>query len=179
MKLKLILFMCVVASVAVLAGCTAPQQPTTNSAAPSTVQKSAVASALPDNGFRAQIELTNPPAKLRVGEKVTLEVQVKNGSDVNWYARGGEVNTNPDNRFYLAAGNRWLDATGKLITNMDGRHGLGKDLKPGESITVPLQVTAPQNPGEYTLEVDLVQEQVAWFSDKGSTTAKTKVTVVR
>jgi len=40
-------------------------------------------------------------------------------------------------------------------------------------------ITAPKEPGEYVLEVDLVQEQVAWFRDKGSATAKTKVTVVR
>jgi hypothetical protein len=29
------------------------------------------------------------------------------------------------------------------------------------------------------LEIDLIQEQVAWFSEKGSTTAKAKVTVVK
>jgi uncharacterized membrane protein len=54
-----------------------------------------------------------------------------------------------------------------------------KDLKPGEETEVPLVITAPKDPGEYTLEVDLLQEQVAWFSDKGSPTAKAKITVVK
>jgi hypothetical protein len=158
------------------AACSREQQgpPTTNQP-----QGSKVASALPDNGFKAQISLNGAPAKLRAGERSSVEVHVKNASDVVWYARGGEKNTNPDNRFYLAIGDRWLKADGKLLTNMDGRYGLDRDLRPGEETTLPLQVTAPGNPGEYTLEVDLVQEQVGWFSDKGSQTAKTKVTVVR
>jgi hypothetical protein len=62
---------------------------------------------------------------------------------------------------------------------MDGRYGISKDLRPGEETEVPLAITAPASPGDYILEVDLVQEQVAWFSDKGSHTARVKVTVVK
>lgn len=138
------------------------------------------AAALPDNGFKAQLAVADPPARLRAGQKQTVQVKVKNASDVQWYARGGEVNTNPDNRFYIAVGNRWLKAEGEeMVTNMDGRYGLPKDLAPGEEIEVPLQVTAPKTPGDYLLEFDLIQEQVGWFLDKGSPTAKVKVTVVR
>jgi hypothetical protein len=137
------------------------------------------AAALAEAGFRAQITLVDPPAKLRAGQKETIQVKIKNASDVQWYARGGEVNTNPDNRFYIAAGDRWLKEDGTLVTNMDGRYGLSKDLKPGEEDEIPLQITAPKEPGTYMLEVDLIQEQVAWFSDKGSQTARTKITVVR
>ena len=66
-----------------------------------------------------------------------------------------------------------------LVTNMDGRRGLQKDLKPGQDEEVPLQITAPKDPGDYILEVDLVQEQVTWFSAKGSPVAKTRITVMR
>ena len=135
--------------------------------------------ALPGNGFKAELALVEPPQKLRSGQKETVRVKIKNASDVMWWARGGPVNTRPDNKFYLAAGNRWLKSDGTLLTNMDGRYGIGKDLKPGEETEVPLVITAPTDPGDYTLEIDLVQEQVAWFSDKGSPTAKTKVTVVK
>ncbi len=135
--------------------------------------------ALPEGGFKAQITLPAPPAKLRAGQQERVQVKVKNASDVFWWARGGEQNERSDNKFYLAAGDRWLKADGSLVTDMDGRHGLLKDLKPGEETEVPLLVTAPKEPGEYILEVDLVQEQVGWFSDKGSPTARAKVTVVR
>ena len=136
--------------------------------------------ALPENGFKASITLIDPPTKLRAGQKQTIQVKVKNASDVMWYARGAEFNPSTDNKFYLAAGNRWLKGDDEsLITDMDGRYGLDRDLKPGEETEVPLAITAPKEPGEYILEIDVVQEQVAWFRDKGSPTARTKMTVVR
>jgi hypothetical protein len=134
---------------------------------------------LPDAAFKAQLTLPEAPAKLRAGQKETIQVHVRNASDVFWWSRGGELNERNDNWFYIAAGNRWLKADGSLVTDMDGRYGISKDLKPGEETDVPLTVTAPKEPGDYLLEVDLVQEQVAWFSDKGSPTARAKVTVVR
>ena len=106
-------------------------------------------------------------------------MKVKNASDVMWYARGAAVNTSTDTKFVLAAGNRWLQADESLATDMDGRYGLDRDLKPGEETEVPLAITAPKEPGDYILEVDVVQEQVAWFLDKGSQTARTKITVVK
>lgn len=135
--------------------------------------------ALPGNGFKAELALVEPPQKLRSGQKETVRVKIKNASDVVWWARGAPINARQDNKFYLAAANRWLKSDGTLLTNMDGRYGIGKDLKPGEETEVPLLVTAPQDPGDYLLEIDLVQEQVAWFSDKGSPTVKAKVTVVK
>lgn len=136
--------------------------------------------ALSDNAFKAIITLLDPPAKLRAGQKQAVQVKVKNASDTLWYARGAAFNDSSDTKFILAAGDRWLNAKDEtLITDMDGRYGLNRDLKPGEETEVPLLITAPKEPGEYILEVDLVQEQVAWFHDKGSPTARTKVTVVR
>lgn len=134
---------------------------------------------LPDTGFKAQLSLPDAPARLRAGQKEGVQVRVKNVSDVYWWWRGGEVNDRNDNWFYIAAGNRWLKPDGTLVTDMDGRYGISKDLRPGEETEIPLAVTAPKEPGEYILEVDLVQEQVAWFSDRGSPTARAKVTVVR
>ncbi|MET0624148.1 MAG: hypothetical protein ABW250_14280 [Pyrinomonadaceae bacterium] len=134
---------------------------------------------LPDAAFKAQLTLPEAPTRLRAGQKETIQVRIKNASDVFWWSRGAEVNDRPDNFYYIAAGNRWLKPDGSLVTDMDGRYGISKDLKPGEETEIPLVVTAPKEPGEYLLEVDLVQEQVAWFSDKGSPTARTKVTVVR
>lgn len=136
-------------------------------------------SALPSSGFKATITLVDPPDKLKAGQKETVRVKIKNNSDVTWWARGAPVNTRPDNKFYLAAGNRWLKAGGELVTDMDGRYGISKDLAPGAEAEIPLAITAPKAPGDYLLEIDLVQEGVAWFSDKGSPTARTKISVVK
>jgi hypothetical protein len=160
--------------------CGCSKQTTTPSSPAAATDRSRTPSALPENGFKAALSLIDPPAKLRAGEKATIQVKVKNASDVLWYARGAQVNDSSDTKFVMAAGDRWLNAADeKLVSDMDGRYGLNKDLKPGEETEIPLTITAPKEPGDYILEVDLVQEQVAWFRDKGSPTAKTKVTVVK
>jgi hypothetical protein len=161
------------------AACRQPSSGANDSAQPQ-AQRQREAGPLPGSGFKAGITLIDPLSKLRAGEKASIQVKVKNISDVQWYARGGEINMFPDNRYYLAVGNRWLKAEGEqLLTNMDGRYGLDRDLKPGEETEVPLAVTAPKELGEYILEIDVLQEQVAWFHDKGSQMARTKVSVVR
>jgi hypothetical protein len=162
-----------------ICACKQTPGPVTKGQTSATAQSGEVPAALPNNAFKAQVTIVDPPAKLRVGQKETIHVKIKNNSDVMWWSRGARVNTRPDNKFYLAAGNRWLNADGSLVTNMDGRYGIPKDLAPGEETDTPLGVTAPKDPGDYILEIDVIQEQVAWFSDKGSQTAKTKITVVK
>jgi len=173
--------MAIVLMVLILSICACKQTPApaTKRQAAATPQSSDVPSALPNKAFKAQITIVDPPTKLRVGQKETIQVKIKNDSDVVWWSRGARVNTRPDNKFYIASGNRWLKADGSLVTNMDGRYGIPKDLAPGEETETPLVVTAPMEPGDYILEIDVIQEQVAWFSDKGSPTAKTKITVTK
>ncbi len=136
-------------------------------------------SALPNEGFKAQIALVDPPAKLRAGQNETIKLHVKNGSSVTWWMRGGEFNPASDNKFYIAAGYHWLDKDGKLVSGIEGHNAIPKDLKPGEETDLTVQLPAPKDPGESTLEVDMVQEQVSWFKEKGSLTANSKVTVVK
>ena len=38
-------------------------------------------------------------------------------------------------------------------------------------MTVVQQLLAPETPGEHTLTLDLVREQVAWFSDRNADTS--------
>jgi len=136
-------------------------------------------SELPAEAFKAEITLIDPLAKLRPGQKETLRIKVKNASQMIWWARGGPINTRPDNKFYIAVGNRWLKSDGSLLTNMDGRYGIGKDLKSGEEIQLRFCGAAHEDPGNYVLIVDLGRQQVAWFSDRARPPAKTKITVER
>jgi hypothetical protein len=140
---------------------------------------SKTAGPLPDGGFKAQLTFADQQLKLRAGQKESIAVKVKNTSNAIWWQRGGETNDRPDNKFYIALGNRWLDKDGKPTSETEGHNGIIKDLKPGEEIEMPLQITAPKQPGDYTLNLDMVQEGVTWFGEKGSPTTKVKVTVVK
>jgi hypothetical protein len=180
MMLRIALLVAAFTCMIVAAGC--KPTTTTNTAAPAQTPNAAVsriAGPLPDKGFKALITLPEPPLKLRVGQKETITVKVKNTSDVVWWQRGGEVNDRSDNHFYIAVGNRWLDKDGKRTSDTEGHNGIPKDLKPGEESEMTLMITAPKDPGEYTMELDMVQEAVSWFGDRGSSTTKAKVTVVK
>jgi hypothetical protein len=133
---------------------------------------------LPDSGFKAVITIADPPTKLRAGQKETIKFTIKNTSDAIWWQRGGETTDRTDNLFYLAAGNRWIDKDGKP-TGEEGHNGIPRDLRPGEEAEMTLEITAPKAPGEYILHLDMVQEGVSWFSDKGSPVTSAKVTVVQ
>ena len=61
--------------------------------------------------------------------------------------------------------------------NDDGRIHLPTDLKPMEEVELSLIVNTPRKPGDYVLELDLVQEAVAWFKDKGSEATRVRVQV--
>ena len=178
MKLRILLL---AAGCTLAIGC-AQKKPTTiapPAASPGAPVDSKAAGPLPDGGFKAQISLPEPPAKLRAGQKEVITVKVKNMSNVVWWQRGGETNDRTDNKFYIAVGNHWLDKDGKRTEEIEGHNGIPKDLKPGEEAEMTLQITAPKEPGDYILEVDMLQEAVSWFGEKGSPTTKTKITVVR
>ena len=178
------LLLCVVVACLVLfAGCK-PKQTVTNSPAGNTQQtktpaQQRIAGPLPDSGFKAQVTATDPPPRLRTGQVAIINIKVKNTSDVIWYQRGGLTTDRTDNKFYIAAGNRWLDKDGKLTSETEGHNGIPKDLKPGEETEMTLQITAPKDAGDWTMQLDMVQEGVSWFSERGSPVTNIKVQVVK
>jgi len=39
---------------------------------------------------------------------------------------------------------------------------------PGESMDLPMKIRTPAKPGDYRLTIELVQELVQWFADRGA-----------
>jgi hypothetical protein len=54
---------------------------------------------------------------------------------------------------------------------------LPHDIAPGETVELEIDLSAPETPGEYILEFDMVSEHLAWFEDLGSVVAKQVLTV--
>jgi 4-amino-4-deoxy-L-arabinose transferase-like glycosyltransferase len=129
-------------------------------------------SPLPDNAFRAEISIANPPTRLSAGEQATVQVSIKNKSEVTWGGRDWTADP-----FQIATGNHWLDGDGKTIINDDGRAPFTRDVRPEETIEIPLTINAPSRGGNYQLEIDLVQEGVSWFGLKGSPTLRLPIVV--
>jgi hypothetical protein len=110
---------------------------------------------------------------LNVGRQATVRIKVRNIGDSVWPAVGQD-----DGRYQVRLGNHWLDANNLLVVLDDGRTALPHDLEPGREIELPLTITAPDRPGEYILEIDMVQEYIAWFEEAGSETLRINVSVI-
>lgn len=116
---------------------------------------------LPDAAHAAVISATLP-ARLAPGERFTLEARVRNAGPTVWPApeKGSAVGR-------IRFGNHWWKTNGDLLSMDDGRADLPR-LAPGEEATVPLAIRAPFRLGTFRLELDVVQEGIAWFAWKGS-----------
>ena len=128
---------------------------------------------LPDAFCRAKISLPDPPRQLPSGATAVVKVNLQNVSAGTWPGWGGRLIDQP-----ICLGNHWLRIDGSVVRWDDGRAPLLRDLTPGEEAELELTVTAPPNGGEYLLEIDVVQERVCWFGQKGSRAARFPVQVI-
>ena len=138
------------------------------------IKTTSAASPLPAGAFNAQLSVTESPAVLKSGERTAIYVKIKNTSDSTWQALGRS-----DGAFAIKLGNHWFNEQGVMVVQDDARASLLFDLPPGQELELPITVTAPREPGRYFLELDMVQELVAWFGSHGSKTLRLEVTVER
>jgi SAM-dependent methyltransferase len=123
---------------------------------------------LPKAACQGQLKFISGPTTLKPGKTAVLEFEVTNVSNEEWLQR----RVHP-----LSLGNHWLDAERRLLLVDDGRSLLPGRLSGGEKATIPLTIRAPEKPGRYYLEADLVQEGIRWFKNAGSTTLLVPVRV--
>jgi SAM-dependent methyltransferase len=110
------------------------------------------------NAVLAEIEPAVRELELPAGATRSIRARVRNTGAGVWPGREGAQ------RIFL--GNHWLSPDGALLQLDDGRAPLERDVAPGEEIELDLRVTAPAAPGEYLLELDLVQEGISWFAQR-------------
>jgi len=127
--------------------------------------------ALPETAYAARIEVQRPPGSLASSAFRTLQVLLTNQSPVAW------PHDIPAGR-HICLGNHWLREDESMAIQDDGRAFLPATVDPGATVEVALKVQAPSEPGDYVLELDLVQEHVCWFSEKGSTPARVAIRVI-
>ena len=127
-------------------------------------------SPLPANGYKAEISIKNPPASLKASSTAVIKTTVKNTSEAPWPALGQSS---------VRLSYHWLSSDGKTILDeFDGlRTTLPADLMPNKEIELEAKIKAPNKPGNYILEFDMLQEIVSWFKEKGSKTSQINIKV--
>jgi hypothetical protein len=61
----------------------------------------------------------------------------------------------------------WLDRGGRVLDFEGERTALPRAVNPGDTCDVAVQIRVPDRTGRAVLAVDLVREQVTWFSQAG------------
>jgi SAM-dependent methyltransferase len=125
---------------------------------------------LPDAAYAVRIEPLDVPASLQPGEAATVRLGVTNESP---HVLSHDI---PAGR-HICIANHWLLPAGSVEIPDDGRAMLPATLGPGQSCEVELTVHAPSTRGAHVLEIDLVQERVCWFAEKGSNTTRVPIDV--
>jgi hypothetical protein len=111
--------------------------------------------AVPETAYRARIEFVRPVTRIGCGVTRDQEVVVENLGDERWPP-------GDDGEPLIRLGSRWLRTDGETLG--EGPRGpFSETVVPGARSLARLQITAPEEPGHYVLEVDVVHEHVRWF----------------
>jgi hypothetical protein len=131
------------------------------------VTAGAPATSVPDSRqpgvLRAEFTLNgSQPHHIEAGDKFELALTVKNAGDTLWL-NGQTVRSG-----VVMPGVRIIDARGEIITELHGHPMLPRAVPPGLTVDVRIQLAAPAQPGRYTVKIDLVDQHVCWFEERGS-----------
>jgi Radical SAM superfamily/Iron-sulfur cluster-binding domain len=112
------------------------------------------------------------PVIARQGRPLQLDATIRNLSTRPFPARASY------GRRLVRLGAQLCDRDRTVINRDFERAWLPETLRPGQSLRVPMTITAPAAPGRYALKFDLVSEGIDWFEACGSqTTTKTLIVV--
>ena len=105
---------------------------------------------------------STPPAVLEAGKAVTFNLRVTNRGRAPWPAIGS-----PETKGIVRLGAHLLGADEEELNWDSGRATLPRDLAPGKTAELEFVFRAPEKPGSYIIEFDMVAEHVTWFEDFG------------
>jgi len=133
--------------------------------------RTVIDTALPAATCRARIVA---PRRLTCAPAATFDllVNVRNEGYMVWPALSP-----PDSSYSIRLGNHWRSRWGRMLRFDDIRSVIPYDVAAGHDFVVGIRLTAPEHPGVYRLELDMVQEEVRWFASVGSRVARTTVKV--
>ncbi len=111
--------------------------------------------------YRARYLQWQLPERIAPGQEATFRLRLLNNSSGPWRAQP----TNGQVPVFLSY--HWIDHRGRYVVYEGLRSLLPGDVPPGSRVEVDLRVRLPEQPGQYVLEISPLQENIAWFHDKG------------
>jgi hypothetical protein len=110
---------------------------------------------LDPGAYRAVVTIVDRDLRFMPGQHRPVSIRVTNRGDTRW--PGGQ------RKPLVRAAYRLFAPDGTVVAAEGYRTDLPGPFPPGHVAVVPLLVAAPDRPGSYRLQVDLVHEHVRWF----------------
>jgi 2-polyprenyl-3-methyl-5-hydroxy-6-metoxy-1,4-benzoquinol methylase/glycosyltransferase involved in cell wall biosynthesis len=131
------------------------------------VTEVAPATSVPDSRqpgmLRAEFTLRGSLGRqVEPGTKLEVPVTIRNAADTLWLS-GQTVRAG-----LVMPGVRIIDERGQIISELHGHPLLPRAVPPGRTVDLRIQLVAPTEPGTYTVKIDLVDQHVCWFEERGS-----------
>ena len=111
------------------------------------------------------------PPRMEAGKTYEVTVNIRNDSTATWYT-SQQVYYRGINLSY-----HWKTYSNKTIFKEGARTPLPFAIRARETAILKMQIGAPNQPGHFRLELDLVHEGVTWFSEAGASPASFEVEV--
>ena len=113
--------------------------------------------------LRARITLCGEaPARVTRGETLQVPVEIENTGDTLWLVSRAAP------RGTVRLGVKILNDGGEVIDEVHGSPPLPRALAPREKVRVNFSRPAPKSTGAYTLNIDLLDQDICWFEQHGS-----------
>ena len=131
------------------------------------VTAGAPATSIPDSRapalLRAEFSLREPaPRRVAPGTKCEISLAIRNAGDTLWLT-GQTVRAG-----VVMPGLKIFAASGETVVELHGHPLLPRAVAPGQTVALDIQFAAPDKPGTYTGKIDLVDQHVCWFEERGS-----------
>lgn len=124
-------------------------------------------SRFPDR-LMAQITCDAEQLSIMPGVETQIVVEVKNIGNTIWLHKSPEDAPPAFGGGYVRLGQQLHKKNGELIELNYSRTSLDSDINPGEQKRLQVFFKSPEMVGRYRLFFDMVDEEIAWFSDRGS-----------
>jgi tRNA (mo5U34)-methyltransferase len=123
--------------------------------------------------FVAQLKMLEARQTCSAASELVFRIRVENAGRARWSAKGEGKN----GKGAITLGAHLLQMDEEEVDWDYGRAPLPHDLGPGSTADIKFKVHAPQTPGRYIVEFDMVAEHVSWFEDHGSGTLRHELIV--
>lgn len=121
--------------------------------------------------IKSEITVLQNPETVSAGQTFSLDIKISNKGDMAWFYF--------NDKYLIAASYHWLNSDGKMIQFEGNRTILPSIFLPGEERDVTMPVIAPDKPGNYLLELDIVWNAVDWFGGVGNPTPTVPIQVIQ